>query len=234
MNEQPKGQQITAVVLIGLGILFLLGQIFQFSFWGTIWPFFVIVPGAAFLYAAVNGDRKSTGLIFPGAIITGTGVILLYQNITGHWESWAYAWILYPVFVGLALMFEGGRKDNPNTYKTGRGMVYWGGLAFLLVAALFELTIFNRSGFLSNILLPLLLIGAGAVMLFRGNLNLPGLNSDKDKRKHDETPVFTGARVVNVPAYRANGHAPEVSSELQRKIDQALAEDDQPDDEPLA
>src|SRR5687767_10207750 len=99
MIQQDRGRTITAVGLIGLGILFLLGQVFGFSLFSVLWPFFVILPGAAFLYGAFTGGKNAAGLAVPGSVITGTGLILLYQSLTNHWESWAYAWTLYPVFV---------------------------------------------------------------------------------------------------------------------------------------
>jgi hypothetical protein len=48
--------------------------------------------------------------------VGGIGCLLLYQNATGNWESWAYAWTLIPGFVGLgvvlaALMQGPSRRD---------------------------------------------------------------------------------------------------------------------------
>ena len=60
------------------------------------------------------------------AIVTGTGLILLYQNSTGRWQTWAYIWALYPVFLGLGLMFLGRRTDDEGTRRAGRGFVTWG------------------------------------------------------------------------------------------------------------
>lgn len=118
-----RGRSITAFSLIGLVGLFLLSQIFGFSLFSILWPLFVIVPGAAFLYFAVTGDKKMAGLAVAGTVVTGTGLILLFQSITNHWQSWAYAWTLYPVFVGMALTFMGTRMEDAGTYKAGRGLV---------------------------------------------------------------------------------------------------------------
>ena len=107
MNEK-----VGAAALIGLGVLFLLGQMFSMDIFGLGWPLFVMLPGLAFLFFAIRGDANAAPLAVPGAIVTGTGAILFYQNFTGHWESWAYAWALYPVFLGLALTFMGERTRN--------------------------------------------------------------------------------------------------------------------------
>jgi hypothetical protein len=218
--SQDRGRSITAFSLIGLGGLFLLSQIFGFSLFSILWPLFVIVPGAAFLYFAVNGDKKMSGLAVPGTVVTGTGLILLFQSITHHWASWAYAWTLYPVFVGLALTFMGTRMEDANTYKAGRGLVRWGGIAFVVAAAFFELFIFNGGGFLGSLALPLVLIVIGAAMLFGR-----GFGRMSSKSKNDDF-AFTPRK--SKPKYVVSA---EVNPDLQRKIDAALAEDGEPQTE---
>jgi peptidoglycan/LPS O-acetylase OafA/YrhL len=212
--KQDTSRNAGAYILIGLGVLFLAGQIFNFSFFGALWPLIVMIPGLVFLYFAFNGDKNAAGLVFPGTIITGTGAILFYQNITNHWESWAYVWALYPAFVGLGLIFMGRRTGDRNQEKTGREMVRWSTIAFAGFWALFELIIFGGDRIFGNILLPVVLIGAGLLMLFRRGDRLSA------KRKSDD--------YVEIKPKRTNGtHS--YSEELQAKIDAALAE---PDDEP--
>ncbi len=214
MNSQSN-RATAGIALVAIGAFFLLAQIFNFSIFGFLWPFFIILPGAAFLYAAYNGDKNKAGLAIPGAIITGTGLILFYQNVTGHWQSWAYAWALYPVFLGLALTFVGRRTESRRTIETGQGFVRWGAILFIICAAFFELAVFDH-GTLGNLILPMLLIGVGGWMLFRGGQT-------------------SGKRKVDVPAYSSNGsngskaknsYAPVVNPNLQKQIDEALAEDE--------
>jgi hypothetical protein len=216
--QTGTGRNIAAVGLIGLGLFFLASQIFNFSVFGLLWPFFVILPGAAFLYFALTGGKNTVGLAVPGTVITGTGLILLFQSITGHWASWAYAWTLYPLFVGLALTYMGGRTGDSGTYSAGQGLVKWGGVAFLVAAALFELVIFGGGGFLGGLAAPLLLIGIGAFMLFgRGGR---GLNAGKAKRDGS----FSRMKAKN-DYYPSSA----INPDLQRKIDAALAEEDEPE-----
>ena len=217
MND--KGRPIAAVVLIGLGVLFLAGQLFDIGgILGWLWPFFVILPGMAFLYFAYTGGKNQSGLAVPGAVITGTGLILFYQNMTNHWESWAYAWSLYPLFVGLALTFMGGRTGDKGTLKTGQGLVRWGGMAFIVLAVLFEVVIFGGGGIFGNLALPLLLIGAGAFMLLRSQRPVLATGFG-EKRKYDDYGYSNGKA--------KNGVNPAVNSRLQREIDAALAEEDE-------
>jgi hypothetical protein len=213
MNQSTRdvGRTLPATILISVGVLFLLGQIFSFDFFGTIWPFIVVVPGLAFLYFALRGGNETVGLAVPGAIISGTGAILFYQNITNHWESWAYVWTLYPVFVGMALTYIGQKTENHDTHKTGQGLVRWGLIAFVGAWAFFELIIFNGGSVFGNFLLPTLLIGAGIWLLFRRNAT--------SKRK-----VFTPEKPKHM-----NGSGSSHSDDLQARIDAALAEPDEPE-----
>ena len=216
-THHDTGRRTGAIVLIGLGILFLLGQTLRFDIFGFGWPLMVMLPGLAFLYFAFTGDKNTAGLAVPGAIVTGTGAILFYQNVTGHWESWAYIWALYPVFLGLALTFMGQRTGNEGEIKTGRGFMRWGGIAFVALWALFELVIFSGDKPFGNFMLPAVLIGAGAWMLFRGG---------RDEKSKRGEAMFSGPRVI--PTKRKNGYLPSASEKLQRDIDAALAEDEEP------
>lgn len=214
-----KGRPIAAVVLIGLGVLFLAGQIFDVGgILGFIWPLFVLAPGAVFLYFAYTGGKNQAGLAVPGMVISGTGLILFYQNMTGHWESWAYAWSLYPLFVGLALTYMGGRTGDNGTLKTGQGLVRWSGIAFIVLALLFEVIIFGQGGFFNNLALPVLLIGVGIFMLFRHNM--PAFAGGK--RKVDVGYTYSNGKAKN-------GSSAAVNSRLQQQIDAALAEDETPE-----
>jgi hypothetical protein len=186
-----------------------MAQLTGIGFLGALWPFFVLGPGAVFLYYAITGDSSKAGLAVPGAMITGTGAILFYQNLTGHWTSWAYIWALYPVFLGLALVFVGRRTHNERTLHTGDGFVKWGLLGFIGLWALFELFIFGGNSQLITVLVPLALIAAGVVLLTRNR------TSNKPKSPVAEKPK------------NVNGHRESHSETLQKQIDTALSEGDE-------
>lgn len=211
-----------AFILIGLGVLFLAGQLFNFNVWDIIgfsWPVFVMIPGVVFLALAVTGDRKMAGFAVPGMVITGTGAILWFQNYTNYWESWAYVWTLYPVFVGMALMFMGRRTANEKEFNSGRGLVTYGLAAFLVAAAFFEFLIFRGNSSVVQYLLPLVLIGAGGFMLLRRR-SLP--EAAAEKRKFSDYS-FNGNH--------SSGKRKRLTESeiLRQQIDEALAEDDEPD-----
>ena len=87
MTAQRDGRPFAALALIGVGVLIFLGQLTGFSVFHTAWPLLVAAPGLIFWYFAITGDRNVAGLAVPGTVITGTGLILFYQNLTGHWAS---------------------------------------------------------------------------------------------------------------------------------------------------
>jgi len=207
MTQVSNGRSLTGLGLVGAGLLFIFAQIFNINLFGALWPLFIIVPGLAFLYFAATGGKKQSGLAVPGSLITGTGLILMVQSLTGHWASWAYAWTLYPVFLGMALSYIGQRMGDNNTYKTGQGFVKFGGAAFIVSALLFELVLFGGGGILGGLAVPLLLIAGGLFMM---------ANRSNGKRKTDEEPLFVGAKLKN-----------DYSDRLRQKIDAALAEDEE-------
>lgn len=216
-TQAGSGRKVAAVLLIALGGFFLLAQLgfFSFSLMEFLWPFFVIVPGLAFLYPALRGGGDTAPLAIPGAIITGSGAILFYQNITGHWESWAYIWALYPVFLGLGMTLMGRRQGNRKTEATGRGFIRWGLIAFLVMGALFELFIFDNLG-IGKLLFPIILILFGLWMLMGG-----GRRSQRTTMQ-DEDFAFESAPFSE----RKPKNRPSASAELRRQIDIALAKDD--------
>jgi hypothetical protein len=213
-TSQPAiSRTIGAFVLIALGGIFFASNFIQLDF-GSLWPAFILLPGAAMLAVAWLGNKSNAGFFFPGVIVTGTGLILAYQNMTGNWESWAYVWALYPVMVGLASVLFGERTGNEGSIKAGRGMVFGGIIGFLAFAAFFELFIFGDGmGGAENVFIPLLLIGAGVFLLFGGSRR--SLRDETDKMKNE---------LPQIKSKHAN--PADVNPALRRKIDEALAEDE--------
>jgi hypothetical protein len=84
------------------------------------WPFFIIAPGVVLLTMAVLAGREDgPGFAIGGSVVTTVGLILLYQQSTGHWESWAYVWALIPAAVGMALALHGIAFRTPDMVRTG-------------------------------------------------------------------------------------------------------------------
>lgn len=111
-----KGSVSTAIIMIGVGVFYLCAALFpQFQAFinsKSTWPFQIIILGGVFYLAGILSWVPS--LFIPATIITGVGGLLYYQNLTGDWASWSYAWALIPGFVGIGLILFGifGRKKG--------------------------------------------------------------------------------------------------------------------------
>jgi len=166
-----RGSQVATLVFglafIFFGLLSLLGQLLHIDFLGLLWPFFIIVPGVVlFLAGLLASGRSGEPLAIIGSIITMVGAILLFQNLTGLWASWAYAWALIaPTSIGLGLLLWGAVKGQQDKVKEGLSLAGVGLAMFLLAGAFFELVV-GVSGFgLGPLALPLLLIGLGVILI---------------------------------------------------------------------
>ncbi len=90
MTYSASNRGMLAAALLGLGLLLLGLRTFGW-FAGSLWPLFVIAPGAALWALATYGVWRSKYLAATGAVVAGTGIILATQNATDHYQSWAYA-----------------------------------------------------------------------------------------------------------------------------------------------
>lgn len=107
MDVQRRSNLVVGLLLLVIGGWFLATQFFpeltNFINIDLEWPLLVVGLGLIFfVFAAL---ARAPGLAVPGAIIGGIGGLLYYQNATGDWGSWAYAWTLIPAFVGVGVLF---------------------------------------------------------------------------------------------------------------------------------
>jgi predicted membrane protein len=160
--------------LMVIGGLFLLGTLFPLVLW-TGFPF--LAMGGMFLYMAHN-ETPTRMMAVPGMILFGTGLINSFFGLLNHMEGWAYAWMLYPVFLGLAFMYVDETKDG-SLSGTGRMFVNLGLLGFAGFAIFFELFIFTSFGTVGNILIAAALIYFG-YRLLNGDARM----KRKPKRKY--------------------------------------------------
>jgi hypothetical protein len=64
-------------------------------------------------------------MAIPACIVGGIGGLLYWQNATGNWETWAYAWTLIPGFVGVGIILSGilSGKVNQGLREGGRTII---------------------------------------------------------------------------------------------------------------
>ena len=164
-----RSSLVVGLALIGLGALFLLQQFFDFNFWDTLWPFFVIGGGGLLFVMAYAGGRDSAPMFVPASIVTMVGLILFTANFTDRWEIWSYAWTLILVGVGLGLIFHGARSGQPELRRRGVKTLQTGLVLLLVFGAFFELVIFG-SEHVGRWAAPVLLIAVGLFLLARSAL----------------------------------------------------------------
>ena len=160
-NRSNTGGLIAGTLLIVFGLMALAGQIFSAVDWGFLWPFAIIGFGALFFVAMFAGGKGTAAFAIPGSIIGGIGLILLFQNITQHWESMSYFWTLIIMFVGVGIYIMGWYGGDENQKRSGFRVMKVGFILFIIFGAFFEM-IFSS---FSNILFPVLLILLGAYLV---------------------------------------------------------------------
>ena len=110
---EPKARSALGVgtLLIVLGVFFLVTRIVPNILAPFSWPWIVIGVGVAFMIAALVS--WTPGLTVPACIICGIGGILLWQNSSGLWGTWSYAWALIPGFVGVGVFISEVMEGRP-------------------------------------------------------------------------------------------------------------------------
>ncbi|MBX5446483.1 hypothetical protein [Sphaerobacter sp.] len=179
----PTGRNAAALVigtiLVIVGILLFVAQVTEVDVFGLLWPLLVILPGVVLLAAALSGTGAIAALIFPGAVLTSVGLIVLYQSLTGHWESWAYAWALVvPTSIGIAMMIYGVREGKIRTGRRGVMTAGIGLVLFLVLLVLFEFVL-NISGRFSGEAAGI----AGGALLVVAGLIVLGLSALRPRRR---------------------------------------------------
>jgi hypothetical protein len=163
------------LILVAVGVVALLARQAGLEF-GTLfdhgWPLFIIVPGVVLLAAAfVPSPPDGLGFAVAGSVVTAVGAILLYQQASGNWESWAYMWALIPLAAGIAIALYGSLTGLHDLVGTGMRLMAVAGVLFLIGSWYFT-TVFETGE--SPIDLeswwPVLLVGVGALVLGRALL----------------------------------------------------------------
>lgn len=99
----------TGLVLILVGAAFLFAQLapeyFEWVNFEDAWPLFIVAFGGLLLLIGILTGAPAMAV--PACIISGIGGLLFWQEATGNWESWAYAWTLIPGFVGVGVILSG-------------------------------------------------------------------------------------------------------------------------------
>jgi hypothetical protein len=178
-NRSNAGTLIAGAILIAFGLLALLRNFLPGFDWGALWPLAIIGFGSLFFVAMVAGGKQAAAFAIPGSIISGIGLILLFQTITDRWESMSYFWALILLFVGVGIYIMGWYGGDANQKKSGLGVMKVGFILFIIFGAFFEM-IFSSFG---NIVFPVLLILLGIYLVLKrsGSFSVKKIEEPSDK-----------------------------------------------------
>jgi hypothetical protein len=177
-----RGMYALGIMLVALGAFFLITEQTNFDWNRYGWPMFVIVPGVILLaIGLVIPHDGGLGAAIPGAILTTVGLILAWQDASGAYASWAYAWALVaPGSVGFALAAWGLLHRRWDQFDAGLRTMATGLGLFIGFGLFFENVLDIDNGQSSTALrdaFPLLAVGLG-VLIVLANL-MPKRNSSR-------------------------------------------------------
>lgn len=165
MEQRNRSNLAAGLLLILVGGVFLAAQIAPGLFtWfqpELNWPLFVV--GAGFVLLVIGLLANEPGMAVPACIVGGVGGLLYWQNLTGRWETWSYAWALIPGFVGVGVILSGILSGQ--TAQSFRE----GGRTILVSLVLFVVFGTIMGGQFTGFVWPSILIAAGVILLI-GNL----------------------------------------------------------------
>ncbi len=182
--KRNLGALIAGSILIVFGLLALLNQLFSgFNFWGYLWPLIIIAFGGLFFVGMFAGGKSVAGLAIPGSIFGGIGLMLLLQNLTSHWESWAYGWTVILISVGLGIFIMGLYTADANRRQAGLRVMKVGAILFIIFGGFFELVFnaFHLNG-IAQYVFPALLILLGLYLV----VSRSGLLTKKPADSNDQ------------------------------------------------
>jgi len=137
MSRENRSRLFAGVLLILVGGWFLLVQLVpELGDWMQIsltWPLIIVGVGVFLLFLGLLTNEP--GMAIPACIVGGIGGMLYWQNSTGNWESWAYAWTLIPGFVGVGILLAG--------LLEGKFRAAWNAASVLLLISVFTFLIFG-------------------------------------------------------------------------------------------
>lgn len=161
MDTSKRSNIAVGLVLILVGIVFLLTRLVPGLEMVLSWPWIVIGVGVALLViGALSGVPD---MAVPACIVGGIGGILYYQNMSGDWTSWSYMWALIPGFAGVGVVLAAVMGSRgAHAYRDGLRSILTSAVLFLIFGSFF-----GAFSWLGNYW-PLLLVGAGVVVLVMG------------------------------------------------------------------
>ncbi len=168
MNAGQRSRLAVGILLVAAGVAFLalqimpgLANLFRLN---MSWPLIVVLVGALILIVGLLSGAPETAI--GASVVAGIGGILYYQDLTGNWATWAYAWSLIPGFAGVGMLLAGllGSRIN-RSISRGLNQIIVSIILFLIFGSIFG-PMFGGFNFLGPYW-PVLLVAAGALIIIR-------------------------------------------------------------------
>ena len=164
MDRRQRSRVGTGLILILVGAVLLAVQFVpELRPWlggARGWPLLVVGLAAALFVAGLV--TWTPGTVAAACVVGGIGGLLYYQNLTGDWKSWAYAWTLLPGFSGVGTILAGlmgGQRGR--AFSAGLWQIMISLLLFMIFAS------FLRGPDLLGPYWPILVIALGLLLLVR-------------------------------------------------------------------
>lgn len=182
-SKRNLGSLVGGLILMAVGLLALLANWAGVEFWTSFWPLIIIGFGAIFFIIMLASPKSAAPLAIPGSIFVGIGTMMFIQNLTGHWESWAYGWTVILMSVGIGIYVMGHWAREEQQREAGKRVLGIGLVLFIVFGAFFEM-LFNSLPF-ASVFFPIALIVLGGYLI----VNRSGLLSKRaEPEELKETP----------------------------------------------
>jgi hypothetical protein len=176
-RHSNRNTVIGGILLIGLGVLLLILQNFQFTFsnqlanWYIPYTTYIIGLGLIFIVFGLAGKDNLTGLTIAGSIILVSGILLTYQDTNHNYQTWSYTWaLIFPGAIGLALTLQSLTTQDYEQRRTGVLIMAIALMITLVGWSYFEGMV-NLSGYnlhqLTTFVGPAVLMAIGVLLLVR-------------------------------------------------------------------
>lgn len=191
-RDRNRGTLVVGLFLVLLGVFFIASEGFGADIGRYGWPVFVIAPGVFLLLMGLAiSNEGGLGAAIPGGIVTSVGLVLAFQDVTGAYASWSYAWALVaPGSVGVSIALWGllhRRWDLLDAGLRTAGV----GLGLFIGFGLFFENVLNLDGGDTNTLLhnalPIMAVGLGIVIVVLSLL--PGRGRSHETPREAWTPT---------------------------------------------
>jgi len=167
VNGASEHTSWPALLLISAGVVLLVTNLMHISLMNYLWPGFIAGLGLLMVWPSYQStaERQSpfSFLAVPGAMALAMGGLFFLMNLTNHFESMAYAWTLILAAGGAGYAYLKRFDDSSNAQAKSHKFIRTMVLAFMALATVFELLIFQSLG----AWWPLLLIGVGAYLYLK-------------------------------------------------------------------